>query len=222
MNRTSLSSRRKPGSIAAALAFLVLGGLSPALAQDVIELGAPDDSQQAPAASPDDQQQQQAPATSPDILEIPATPPPAGSEGTILSPEPDVAPSAPPESTGTPIPPSPDKVANRVAVFTGLDKITGRTTSFDVYIDETVQFGALQVTPRVCYNRPPTESEETDAFVQVDEIGTDRKISRIFSGWMFAASPGLHAVDNAVYDVWLTDCKMTSDVPPPTTTAPKG
>ena len=108
-----------------------------------------------------------------------------------------------------------EKIANPVAVFAGLDKITGRITSFDVYLDETVQFGALQVTPRVCYNRPPTEEPQTDAFVEVDEIGLNRKVKRIFTGWMFAASPGLHAVDNAVYDVWLTDCKLTSDVPPP-------
>ncbi len=108
-----------------------------------------------------------------------------------------------------------DKIANPVAVFAGLDKITGRITKFDVYIDETVQFGALRITPRVCYNRPPTDEPQTDAFVEVDEIGLNRSIKRIFTGWMFAASPGLHAVDNAVYDVWLTDCKMTSDVAPP-------
>jgi hypothetical protein len=111
--------------------------------------------------------------------------------------------------------PAPNRIANPVAVFAGLDKITGRIISFDVYIDETVQFGALQVTPRVCYSRPPTEEPQTDAFVEVDEITLNRKIRRIFGGWMFASSPGLHAVDNAVYDVWLTDCKMKSDVAPP-------
>jgi hypothetical protein len=108
-----------------------------------------------------------------------------------------------------------DKVANKVAVFAGLDKITGRIITFDVYIDETVRFGALQITPRVCYSRPPTEEPQTDAFVEVDAIGLDRKVKRIFTGWMFASSPGLHAVDDPVYDVWLTDCKMTSNVPPP-------
>lgn len=108
-----------------------------------------------------------------------------------------------------------EKVANPVAVFAGLDKITGRIISFDVYMDETVQFGALQVTPRVCYNRPPTEEPQTDAFVEVDEIGLNRTVKRVFTGWMFASSPGLNAVDNAVYDVWLKDCKMTSDVAPP-------
>jgi hypothetical protein len=108
-----------------------------------------------------------------------------------------------------------DRISNPVAVFAGLDKITGRIISFDVYIDETVQFGALQVTPRVCYTRTPTEEPRTDAFVEVDEITLNRKVQRIFSGWMFADSPGLNAVDHAVYDVWLTDCKMSSPVPPP-------
>jgi hypothetical protein len=108
-----------------------------------------------------------------------------------------------------------EKISNPVAVFAGLDKITGRIISFDVYIDETVQFGALQVTPRVCYTRPPTEPPLTDAFIEVDEITLNRTVKRIFTGWMFAASPGLHAVDHAVYDVWLTDCRTTSPVAPP-------
>jgi hypothetical protein len=108
-----------------------------------------------------------------------------------------------------------DKIANPVAVFSGLDKITGRIIQFDVYIDETVQFGALQVTPRVCYTRPPTEEPQTDTFVEVDEITLARKVQRIFTGWMFASSPGLNAIDHPVYDVWLTNCKMSSPVPPP-------
>ena len=108
-----------------------------------------------------------------------------------------------------------ERLTNPVAEFAGLDKITGRIISFDVYMDETVQFGALQVTPRVCYSRTPTEPPRTDAFVEVDEITLARTVRRIFMGWMFADSPGLHAVDHAVYDVWLTDCKMTSDVAPP-------
>jgi hypothetical protein len=108
-----------------------------------------------------------------------------------------------------------EAISNPVAVFAGLDKITGRIISFDVYIDETVQFGALQVTPRVCYNRPATEAPKTDAFVEVDEITLNRKVKRLFTGWMFADSPGLHAVDHAVYDVWLTDCKASSPVAPP-------
>ena len=113
-------------------------------------------------------------------------------------------------------PASDPRITNKVAVFSGIDKITGRIITFDVYIDETVQFGALQVTPRVCYSRDDTQKPKTTTFVEVDEITLDRKIRRIFTGWMFADSPGLNAVDHAVYDVWLKECRMESDVPPPT------
>jgi hypothetical protein len=109
-------------------------------------------------------------------------------------------------------PASADKIKNPTAVFNGLDKITGRIISFDVAVDETVQFGALQITPRVCYSRPPTENPQTDGFIEVDEVTLDNKYRRIFTGWMFAASPGLHAIEHAVYDVWLTDCKGGSAV----------
>jgi hypothetical protein len=105
------------------------------------------------------------------------------------------------------IQPPAQKIPNNQAVFSGLDKITGRIISFDVAIGETVQFGALQVTPRACYTRPPTESPNTDAFIEVDEITLQNEIKRIFTGWMFAASPGLHAVEHPIYDVWLADCK---------------
>jgi hypothetical protein len=105
-------------------------------------------------------------------------------------------------------PVSAQPINNPVAEFTGLDKITGRTITFDVLIDETVQFGALQVTPRVCHTRPPTEPERTTAFVEIDEITLSNEIQRLFTGWMFAASPGLHAVEHPVYDVWLEDCKL--------------
>ena len=122
----------------------------------------------------------------------------------------------PPEpETATPAPPRDTKLSNAVAVFAGLDKITGRIIAFDVYIDETVQFGALRVTPRICYSRPSSETPQTDGFVEVDEITLDNRIQRIFTGWMFAASPGLNAVDHAIYDVWLTDCRASSDVAPP-------
>ena len=107
-------------------------------------------------------------------------------------------------------------ISNPIAAFSGLDKITGRITNFDVYMDETVQFGALQITPRVCYTRPPTETQRTSVFLEVDQVSLKGGSERIFTGWMFAESPGLNAVEHAVYDVWLKGCKQKSDVPPPT------
>ena len=100
-----------------------------------------------------------------------------------------------------------DKISNSTAVFDGLDKITGRIITFEVGINETVQFGTLQITPRVCFSRPLTDQPQTDAFAQVDEIDENKQEKRIFSGWIFADSPGLHGVEHPIYDVWLIGCK---------------
>jgi hypothetical protein len=134
-----------------------------------------------------------------------SAPPPAARPVRPAPPQP--ADTSPQPGDEVVVEPPPQRISNPTAVFSGLDKITGRIISFDVAINETVQFGALQVTPRVCYSRPPTETPNTDAFVEVDEVTLTGEIKRIFTGWMFAASPGLHAVEHPIYDVWLTDCK---------------
>ena len=112
-----------------------------------------------------------------------------------------------------------DKIKNPVAIFAGLDKITGRIISFEVTVDETVQFGALQLTPRLCYTRPPTEPANTTAFIEVDEVTFTNEYRRIFGGWVFASSPGLHGIEHPIYDVWLTGCKggtvVIPDAPDP-------
>lgn len=109
--------------------------------------------------------------------------------------------------------PSGSKIDNPVSRFTGLDKITGRIISFDVMKNETVQFGALRVTPRVCYTRPDDETQQTSTFIEVDEVTLDNKVRRIFTGWMFASSPGLNAIEHGVYDIWLVDCKTQMGEP---------
>jgi hypothetical protein len=163
----------------------------------------------------------------------PANTPPAATPGAVqpaaLSPASPGAPQQPAEGSPqlddtvvTEVPTQ--KIDNGRAVFSGLDKITGRIISFDAGIGETVQFGALRVTTRACYTRPPTEATNTDAFVEVDEVTLQGEVKRVFSGWMFAASPGLHAVEHPIYDVWLTDCASpapTKVAQPVTPSAPE-
>jgi hypothetical protein len=165
-------------------------------------------------APPPGQTPQQGTAVAPG-QPAPALPPGPGSPRNAPQP----ANTAPQPTDEIVVAPSPQRIINPTAVFSGLDKITGRIISFDVAINETVQFGALQVTPRVCYSRPPTETPNTDAFVEVDEVTLQGEIKRIFTGWMFAASPGLHAVEHPIYDVWITNCKggqspAVAEVPP--------
>lgn len=154
----------------------------------------------------------------------PTRPPPAGSPPAGSQPAAAVPPgtAAPPPSgasaavePGNPPPPPDDavtvvptqKVPNPTAVFSGLDKITGRITTFEVGLNETVQFGALRVRPRACYTRLPTDAPNTTGFVEVDEVTLQGEVKGLFRGWMFASSPGLHGVEHPIYDVWLTACK---------------
>lgn len=111
-------------------------------------------------------------------------------------------------------------VRNPIAVFAALDKVTGRISHLEIPINKTVEFGALKVTPRVCDTRPPTEAPHTSSFVEVDEVKLTGEVQRIFTGWMFAESPGLHAVEHPVFDVWLTNCK-TNAAPAPSGSAEK-
>lgn len=139
--------------------------------------------------------------------------PPEGGEARVPAP---TQPDVPGRATYGPsgdievVQPPEQKVANKTAVFSGLDKITGRIISFDVAVNETVQFGALRITPRACYTRPENETQNTTGFVEVQEITLDGKIKPLFGGWMFASSPGLHGIEHPIYDAWLTDCKQSS------------
>ena len=111
--------------------------------------------------------------------------------------------------------PRAQRIENAVAVFAALDKVTAKISRLEVPLNQTATFGALKVTPRVCYTRAPTEPPKTTTFVEVEETQLDGKEKRIFSGWMFADSPGLNAVEHPVFDVWLTDCAQ------PRTAAPR-
>ena len=107
----------------------------------------------------------------------------------------------------TAAPAAAQRIENSVAIFAALDKVTAKISKLEIPLNQTATFGPLKVTPRVCFTRDPTEPPKTTTFVEVDETQLDGKEKRIFSGWMFADSPGLNAVEHPVFDVWLTDCK---------------
>ena len=98
-------------------------------------------------------------------------------------------------------------IRNPVALFAGLDKITGSITRFEAPIDEVRRFGSLEVKARVCNTRALTEQPKTTALVEIDEVLLEGGTRRVFTGWMLAESPGLNALEHPVYDVWLTGCR---------------
>jgi hypothetical protein len=101
-------------------------------------------------------------------------------------------------------------IKNDIVVFAALDKVTAQISPLEVPLNKSATFGALTITARACNTRPPTEQPLTSAFVEVDETQLDNSHKRIFTGWMFAESPGLHGVEHPVFDVWLTRCKTSA------------
>lgn len=101
-----------------------------------------------------------------------------------------------------------ENIKNKVAVFAALNKVTARISHLEIPIDAEQKFGALTIKPRVCNTTPPTEAPSTTSFIEIKERKLNGTQSNLFTGWVFAENPGLHAVEHPVYDLWLTSCKM--------------
>lgn len=97
------------------------------------------------------------------------------------------------------------------AILQGLDKVTARVLTIQARLGDTKKIGALEIIVRACDKRPPEETPESAAFVDIWEVRSGEPASNIFRGWMFASSPALSALEHPVYDVWLLDCRNTQD-----------
>jgi hypothetical protein len=100
--------------------------------------------------------------------------------------------------------------AYTIAVLQTLDKVTGRVRTIDAPIEQNVRFGTLDIMARSCRKRPPEEPPESAAFLEVREIKPGETPKTLFSGWMFASSPAVSALEHPVYDVWVIDCKSAT------------
>jgi hypothetical protein len=117
--------------------------------------------------------------------------------------KPTAAPSAAPAAA------APKPAGPLALILRGLDKITGRPTTLVAPIGKPIHYATLTITARYCYSTPPTETPETAAFVQIDDHRPDQPGRRVFSGWMYASSPGLHGMEHPLYDVWVITCKAS-------------
>ncbi|HYG87383.1 MAG TPA: DUF2155 domain-containing protein [Azospirillum sp.] len=103
--------------------------------------------------------------------------------------------------------PVPDQMVDRPAVrVQSLDKVTARVSTFDIAVGDTKEFGNLRITLRACKENPPIEPPESAAFLEVVEIKQDLNAQNVFSGWMFASSPALSAMEHPIYDLWVLSC----------------
>jgi hypothetical protein len=100
-----------------------------------------------------------------------------------------------------------------IAVLRTLDKVTARVSTIQVPVGSATELGSLEVTVRACDKRPPEETPESAAFLEISELKQGEPANMLFSGWMFASSPSLSALEHPIYDIWVVDCvnPTTSD-----------
>ena len=98
----------------------------------------------------------------------------------------------------------------RAAVLRGLDKVTARISTFEAPVGQEVRFGTLRILARTCRTRPPEETPETTAFLEIADQRPGDLPKPVFSGWMFASSPALSALEHPIYDVWVIACKTST------------
>lgn len=102
------------------------------------------------------------------------------------------------------------EIPHRTAVLQGLDKVTARVSEFKAPLDEPVRFGPLEIIARTCLKTPPTEPPESAAFLEIREAPPAADATAppksVFTGWMFASSPALSALEHPVYDIWVVGC----------------
>lgn len=113
----------------------------------------------------------------------------------------------PPPEVIVPAPPSSAPPVAVGVILGGLDKVAARTAKFEVNMKQKVFYNTLIVTALACKTRPPEEPPESAAFLEIQERKSDGTTQKIFSGWMFASSPALNALEHPVYDVWVVNCK---------------
>jgi hypothetical protein len=98
------------------------------------------------------------------------------------------------------------------AILQGLDKVTARVSTIEAPLGDTAKFGGLEIIVRACDKRPPEETPESAAFLDIWEVRPGEPAVSVFRGWMFASSPALSALEHPVYDVWLLDCANTASI----------
>lgn len=114
-----------------------------------------------------------------------------------------------------------EMLARDIAVLQVLDKVSARTTNLRVPVGSSAAFGLMFVTVRSCQIAPPSEPPESAAFVEISEVNLGRSSPAngqpsvtksqpeklLFSGWMFASSPALSALEHPTYDVSVIGCE---------------
>ena len=101
-----------------------------------------------------------------------------------------------------------EKVLNSSqAILIGLDKITAKSTEIVISLNESKEFGPLEIKILKCGKIKINNKIDSVAYMQVKDLtkNENEKVF-IFNGWTFASDPSLTPFDHAIYDLQLLNC----------------
>ena len=137
------------------------------------------------------------------VAPAPAKHPPAA----VAAPKSGEAPATGASAEPPPPPPPGTMEDMGFAQLQALDKITARVSRLEAKVGDPITFGSLTILVKACRKAPPEDTPESAAFLQIWERKPDEDSRWVYSGWMFASSPALAAMDHPVYDIWVLDCR---------------
>lgn len=99
------------------------------------------------------------------------------------------------------------EISTNIARMQAMDKITGMVRVIDLPVNSEVKYGSFSIVVRSCKTRPPEETPENFAFVDIVDDYKGKNPVNIFRGWMISSSPSLNPVEHPIYDIWLLNCE---------------
>ena len=98
-------------------------------------------------------------------------------------------------------------ISTNIAGMQAMDKNTGMVRVIDLPVNSEVKYGSFSIVVRSCKTRPPEETPENFAFVDIVDDYKGKNPVNIFRGWMISSSPSLNPVEHPIYDIWLLNCE---------------
>ncbi len=101
-----------------------------------------------------------------------------------------------------------NNLLNAKTIIGTLNKVSGKISKIVIDDNGEIIFGTIKIGAKTCKKSPPEDPPENYAFIEIWDIKDGKEYKKVFSGWMFSSSPSISALEHAVYDVWIIDCKV--------------
>lgn len=109
-----------------------------------------------------------------------------------------------------------DAAGVKNVVLRGLNKVTAQVSDIEGPVGAVMGFGNLEIIVKSCRSSAKQSMPDYAALLEVRERKMNEEPKLLFSGWMYASSPSVMALEHPVYDLSVVACKRgKGDLPEP-------